>query len=65
MRGIVDEIVSRFTGTEVAKEGKATYQNLFAFAPAVICVVGAPYDRRRTGRSARRTPSGTRRAGSR
>jgi nitroreductase len=44
MRGIVDEIVSRFTGTEVAGEGKVTYQNLFAFAPAVICVVGAPYE---------------------
>jgi len=30
--------------------------------PAVICVVGAPTNRRRTGRSARRTPIGTRRA---
>lgn len=44
MRGIVDEIVSRVAGTEVSGEGKATYQNLFAFAPAVICVVGAPYE---------------------
>ena len=44
MRGIVDEIVSRITGTEGAGEKKATYQNLFAFAPAVICVVGAPYE---------------------
>lgn len=43
MRGIVDEIVSRITGSEVAG-GKTTYQNLFAFAPAVICVVGAPYE---------------------
>jgi len=44
MRGIVDEIVSRVTGTDVVGEGKPTYQNLFAFAPAVICVVGAPYE---------------------
>ena len=44
MRGIVDEIVSRVAGTEAAGEGKPTYQNLFAFAPAVICVVGAPYE---------------------
>src|SRR5512142_1372453 len=40
MRGIVDEIESRVTGGEFAA-GKATYHNLFAFAPAVICVVGA------------------------
>ena len=44
MRGIVDEIVSRITGTEGSGEGKATYQNLFAFAPVVICVIGAPYE---------------------
>jgi nitroreductase len=41
MRGIVDEIESRVTGCEFAG-GKATYHNLFAFAPGVICVVGAP-----------------------
>jgi nitroreductase len=46
MRGIVDEIVARITGSEDAggAGGKATYQNLFAFAPAVICVVGSPYE---------------------
>ena len=44
MRGIVDEIVSRVTGSEVPGGGKASYHNLFAFAPAVICVVGAPYE---------------------
>ncbi len=44
MRGIVDEIVSRFTGTEIGGGGKATSQNLFAFAPAVICAVGGPYE---------------------
>jgi len=44
MRGIVDEIVSRITGTETAGGGKATYQNLFAFAPTVVCVVGGPYE---------------------
>jgi len=43
MRGIVDEIVARVTGREDAA-GKATYQNLFAFAPTVICVVGGPYE---------------------
>ena len=43
MRGIVDEIESRVTGSE-HPGGKATYHNLFAFAPAVICVVGAPYE---------------------
>jgi nitroreductase len=43
MRGIVDEIVARFSGNEDAA-GKATYQNLFAFAPAAVCVVGAPYE---------------------
>ncbi len=43
MRGIVDEIESRVTGSEAAG-GKATCHNLFAFAPAVICVVGAPYE---------------------
>ena len=44
MRGIVDEIVSRVTGSEVPGGGKASYHNLFAFAPAVICVVGSPYE---------------------
>jgi nitroreductase len=43
MRGIVDEIVARITGNDDTG-GKATYQNLFAFAPSVICVVGAPYE---------------------
>ena len=43
MRGIVDEIESRVTGSD-PPGGKATYQNLFAFAPAVICVIGAPYE---------------------
>ena len=40
---LVDEIESRVTGGELAG-GKATYHNLFAFAPAVICVVGSPYE---------------------
>ena len=44
MRGIVDEIVLRVSGAGAAGEEKATYQNLFAFAPAVICVVGSPYE---------------------
>lgn len=43
MRGIVDEIVTRVTGKEGGKE-KATSQNLFAFAPAAVCVVGSPYE---------------------
>ncbi len=43
MRGIVDEVVSRFTRNEPPGD-KATYHNLFAFAPAAICVVGAPYE---------------------
>jgi nitroreductase len=43
MRGIVDEIVSRVTGKETGKE-KATTHNLFAFAPAAVCVVGSPYE---------------------
>jgi nitroreductase len=43
MRGIVDEIVARVTGRETGKD-KATSHNLFAFAPAAVCVVGAPYE---------------------
>ena len=43
MRGIVDEIVARVTGKEGGKE-KATTHNLFAFAPAAVCVVGLPYE---------------------
>jgi nitroreductase len=43
MRGIVDEIVARVTGKEPGKE-KATTHNLFAFAPAAVCVVGSPYE---------------------
>ena len=43
MRGIVDEIVTRVTGGE-SPGGKASYHNLFAFAPAVVCVVGTPYE---------------------
>jgi len=43
MRGIVDEIVGRVTGKEVPKD-KVTYHNLFAAAPAAVCVVGSPYE---------------------
>lgn len=43
MRGIVDEIVARVTGKEAGKE-KATTHNLFAYAPAAVCVVGLPYE---------------------
>ncbi|GAB4232929.1 MAG: nitroreductase family protein [Deltaproteobacteria bacterium] len=43
MKGIVDEVVSKVTGNEAPKD-KATYHNLFAFAPAAICVVGTPYE---------------------
>jgi nitroreductase len=43
MRGIVDEIVARVTGKEAGKD-KATSHNLFAFAPAAVCVVGSPYE---------------------
>ncbi len=43
MRGIVDEVLARVTGKEVP-EGKITYHNLFAAAPAAVCVVGRPYE---------------------
>jgi len=43
MKGIVDEIVTRVTGKEGPKD-KPTNHNLFAFAPAVVCVVGSPYE---------------------
>lgn len=42
MRGIVDEILSRVTGKPPT--GKITYHNLFAAAPAAVCVVGTPYE---------------------
>lgn len=43
MRGIVDEVLSRVTGKEVP-DGKITYHNLFAAAPAAVCVIGRPYE---------------------
>ena len=43
MKEIVDKTVERFTGKTI-QEGKQTYYNLFAFAPAAICVVGLPYE---------------------
>ncbi|GAB4368604.1 MAG: nitroreductase family protein [Deltaproteobacteria bacterium] len=42
MRGIVDEILSRVTGSPVS--GRITHHNLFAAAPAAVCVVGTPYE---------------------
>jgi nitroreductase len=43
MRGIVDQILSRMTGKEVPPD-KVNYHNLFAAAPAAVCVVGKPYE---------------------
>lgn len=43
MKGIVDEMLARVTGKEVPP-GKINYHNLFAAAPAAVCVVGTPYE---------------------
>lgn len=43
MKGIVDQILGRVTGKEVPKE-KTNYHNLFAAAPAAVCVVSQPYE---------------------
>jgi nitroreductase len=43
LKGIVDEIVARVTGKE-APAGKPNNHNLFAFAPAAVCVVSSPYE---------------------
>lgn len=43
MKGIVDEILSRVTGKDVPPD-KVNYHNLFAAAPAAVCVVGTPYE---------------------
>jgi nitroreductase len=43
MKGIVDEILARVTGKEIPP-GKINYHNLFAAAPAAVCVVGRPYE---------------------
>ena len=43
MKGIVDEILTRVTGKEIPP-GKINYHNLFAAAPAAVCVVGKPYE---------------------
>ena len=43
MKGIVDEILARVTGKEIPP-GKINYHNLFAAAPAAVCVVGKPYE---------------------
>jgi nitroreductase len=43
MKGIVDEILARVTGKEIPP-GKINYHNLFAVAPAAVCVVGKPYE---------------------
>ncbi len=42
MRGIVDEILSRVTGKPAS--GRITHHNLFAAAPAAVCVLGTPYE---------------------
>jgi len=42
LRGIVDEILSRVTGKPAS--GRITHQNLFAAAPAAVCVLGTPYE---------------------
>lgn len=42
MRGIVDEVLSRVTGKP--SSGRITYHNLFAAAPAAVCVLGTPYE---------------------
>jgi nitroreductase len=43
MKGIVDEVLEKTTG-KANPEGKQTSHNLFAFAPAAVCVVGLPYE---------------------
>ena len=43
MKGIVDEVLERMTGKETP-EGKPSSHNLFAYAPAAVCVVGLPYE---------------------
>jgi len=43
MKGIVDEVIERYT-EKTTPEGQQTYYNLFAFAPAAVCVVGLPYE---------------------
>jgi nitroreductase len=43
MRGIVDEVLERTTG-KTSPAGKPTNHNLFAYAPAAVCVVGSPYE---------------------
>jgi len=43
MRGIVDEILARTTGKD-APPDKPSSHNLFAYAPAAVCVVGAPFE---------------------
>ncbi|MEW6720268.1 MAG: nitroreductase family protein [Thermodesulfobacteriota bacterium] len=43
MKGIVDEILERMTGKETP-QGKPSSHNLFAYAPAAVCVVGMPFE---------------------
>jgi nitroreductase len=43
MGGIVDEVLERVTG-KATPEGKSTHHNLFAHAPAAVCVVGLPFE---------------------
>ena len=43
MKGIVDEILGRLTGKDIPS-GKINYHNLFAGAPAAVCVIGKPYE---------------------
>ncbi len=43
MKGIVDQILSRVTGKEIPSD-KINYHNLFAAAPAAVCVIGKPYE---------------------
>lgn len=43
MKGIVDEVLERTTGKETPP-GKPSSHNLFAYAPAAVCVVGLPFE---------------------
>ena len=43
MKGIVDAVVSRTTGTEVPPN-KINNYNLFSGAPAAVCAIAAPYE---------------------
>jgi nitroreductase len=43
MKGIVDEVVSRTTGKDVAPD-KINNYNLFWGAPVAVCAIGAPYE---------------------